>query len=77
MTDPMSNPRCRPLLSGRHMPPITMRPGVQGPRMETPIPGHLCEGCLDAPATRLQPAPWGGEMGVCEACAAPGAPKEH
>jgi hypothetical protein len=33
-------------------------------------PGHLCEGCLDAPAVGLQPAPWGGEMGVCAGCAA-------
>ena len=31
--------------------------------------GHLCEQCLDAPATLLQPAPWGGEMGVCTPCA--------
>jgi len=34
------------------------------------IPGHLCEQCLDAPAVQFQPAPWGGEMGVCLACAA-------
>jgi hypothetical protein len=33
------------------------------------LAGHLCEQCLDAPATLLQPAPWGGEMGVCAACA--------
>lgn len=32
------------------------------------LPGHLCEVCLDAPAVALQPAPWGGEMGVCETC---------
>ncbi len=32
------------------------------------LPGHLCELCLDAPAVRLQPAPWGGEMGVCRTC---------
>ena len=30
--------------------------------------GHLCERCLDAPALVVQPAPWGGEMGVCAAC---------
>jgi hypothetical protein len=35
-------------------------------------PGHLCEVCLDAPAIALQPAPGGGEMGVCVACAAAG-----
>ena len=31
-------------------------------------PGSLCEQCLDAMAVTLAPAPWGGEMGVCEAC---------
>ena len=30
--------------------------------------GHICERCLDAPALLVQPAPWGGEMGVCAAC---------
>ncbi len=30
--------------------------------------GHICEQCWDAPAVRMQPAPWGGEMGVCGAC---------
>ena len=30
--------------------------------------GHICERCLDAPAVLVQPAPWGGEMGVCDAC---------
>jgi hypothetical protein len=34
----------------------------------TPLPGYLCETCLDAPAISLVPAPWGGEMGVCRAC---------
>ena len=33
-----------------------------------PLPGHLCEQCLDAPAVRLVSAPWGGEMGVCLSC---------
>jgi hypothetical protein len=39
-------------------------------------PGSLCEACLDAPAVALAPAPWGGERGVCAACApdAPPAP---
>lgn len=32
-------------------------------------PGFLCEQCLDAPATQTCAAPWGGEMGVCAACA--------
>jgi hypothetical protein len=31
-------------------------------------PGYLCEQCLDAPAVAFVPAPWGGEMGVCETC---------
>ena len=34
-----------------------------------PLAGHVCEPCLDAPALILQPAPWGGEMGVCAVCA--------
>jgi hypothetical protein len=33
-----------------------------------PLVGYLCERCLDAPALLVQPAPWGGEMGVCAAC---------
>jgi hypothetical protein len=38
------------------------------PRQAPPLPGHLCEQCLDAPAVALAPAPWGGEMGVCAGC---------
>jgi hypothetical protein len=34
------------------------------------LPGHLCERCLDAPAVTVQPAPWGGDMGVCADCQA-------
>jgi hypothetical protein len=34
----------------------------------TLLVGHICEHCWDAPALRVQPAPWGGEMGVCGAC---------
>ena len=33
-----------------------------------PLPGSLCESCLDAPASALVPAPWGWEMGVCAQC---------
>jgi hypothetical protein len=33
-----------------------------------PLVGHICERCLDAPAVLVQPAPWGGEMGVCATC---------
>ena len=36
-----------------------------------PLPGYLCERCQDAPAVQWQPAPWGGEMGVCTACRTP------
>ena len=31
-------------------------------------PGFICEVCFDAPAVALQPAPEGGERGVCEDC---------
>jgi hypothetical protein len=38
-------------------------------REDTPaLPGYLCESCLDAPAIALVPAPWGGEMGLCQDC---------
>ena len=33
-----------------------------------PLPGFVCETCFDAPAVVLVPAPWGGEMGACDAC---------
>ena len=33
-----------------------------------PLPGHLCEACLDAPAVLVVPAPGGGDMGICAAC---------
>jgi hypothetical protein len=33
------------------------------------LAGYLCEQCLDAPAVTVVPAPWGGEMGICTACA--------
>lgn len=35
-------------------------------------PGSICETCFDAPATRLGPAPWGGEMELCAPCAGNG-----
>jgi hypothetical protein len=37
-------------------------------RSSTRLVGHICEQCLDAPALLVQPAPWGGEMGVCGTC---------
>ena len=47
---------------------VEQRAARQSSLSRSPV-GHLCEQCLDAPATLLQPAPWGGEMGVCTLCA--------
>ena len=41
---------------------------VQAPPAPTPLPGHLCEACLDAPAVLVVPSPEGGDMGICAAC---------
>src|SRR5215831_3197382 len=41
---------------------------VKTPPVPQPLPGHLCEQCLDAPAVMVVPAPWGGEMGICDTC---------
>ena len=41
---------------------------VKAPPVHQPLPGHLCEQCLDAPAVVVVPAPWGGDMGVCNTC---------
>jgi len=41
---------------------------VQVPPAPPPLPGHLCEECLDAPAVLVAPAPGGGDMGICAAC---------
>ena len=41
---------------------------VQVSPAPTPLPGHLCEQCLDAPAVLVVPAPEGGDMGICVAC---------
>ena len=50
--------------------PLRMAEGreVQAPPAPTPLPGHLCEQCLDAPAVLVVPAPEGGDMGICAAC---------
>ena len=40
---------------------------VQASPTPTPLPGHLCEACLDAPAVLVVPAPEGGDMGICAA----------
>jgi hypothetical protein len=68
MREPMRDPMRLQLTSGRRITAYALLPGTPRPSTETPIPGHLCEICLDAPAVHLQPAPWGAEMGVCEAC---------
>ena len=69
MSEPMSDPMRRPRTSGRRLTTAALLPGAPSASSETSLPGHLCEVCLDAPAVALQPAPWGGDMGVCEACA--------
>jgi hypothetical protein len=33
-----------------------------------PLPGHLCEQCLDAPAVLVVPAPEGRDMGIYASC---------
>jgi hypothetical protein len=68
MSEPMIDPMRLQRTSGRRLTAYALLPGAQSPSNETAIPGHLCEVCLDEPAVRLRPAPWGGEMGVCEAC---------
>jgi hypothetical protein len=73
MSEPMSDPMRRQRTNRRRLLTGGLLPGAQRPSEEPPILGHLCEVCLDAPATRLQLAPWSGEMGACETCAAPGA----
>jgi hypothetical protein len=42
-------------------------PSVSG-GTPAPLPGYLCEACLDAPALAVVPAPWGEAMGLCQAC---------
>jgi hypothetical protein len=69
MSEPMRDPMRRQLTSGRRITPAALLPGEPRPSTETSIPGHLCEVCLDAPAVAFVPAPWGGEMGSCAACA--------
>jgi len=78
MREPMRDPMRRPLTRGRRLPPAALLPGAPSARPEPSIPGHLCEACLDAPAVAFVPAPWGGEMGICTACAGlpPPAPDE-
>ena len=46
---------------------------VQAPPAPTPLPGHLCEACLDAPAVLVVPAPGGwGHGDLCRLSAGRG-----
>jgi len=54
-------PRCPPLR-------IAEVREVQASPAPSPLPGHLCEQCFDAPAVLVVPAPDGGDMGICAAC---------
>jgi hypothetical protein len=67
MSESMRDPH-RQLTSGQRR-IAALLPEAQRPSKESPLPGHLCEVCLDAPAVAVIAAPWGGEMGVCAACA--------
>jgi hypothetical protein len=69
MSEPMRDPMWRQRTSGRRITATALLPGAPSASPETSIPGHLCEVCLDAPAVAFVLAPWGGEMGVCAACA--------
>ena len=66
---PREEPRSEP---SRARPRIPLRIAevrdVTGPPVAPPLPGHLCEQCLDAPAVVVVAAPGGGDMGVCETC---------
>jgi len=52
--------------SGRRITASALLLATKSPRKELPLPSHLCEVCLDVPAIRRMPAPWGGDMGVCQ-----------
>jgi hypothetical protein len=73
-TDPAAHDR---VAAGRRPPPAlpSLREALSAAlhqrvaqRAGTRLVGHMCEHCFDAPAVLVQPAPWGGEMGVCGAC---------
>ena len=69
MSEPMGGPMRRQRTSGRRNPAPALLPAAPQASYTAPLPGHLCEQCLDAPAVTVVAAPWGGEMGVCAACA--------
>jgi hypothetical protein len=53
---------------GEPVPRPALPPGPRPVLDRPPCPGFICEVCFDAPAVVVQPAPGGGERGVCEAC---------
>jgi hypothetical protein len=69
VSEPIVSPMRLQLTRGQRITVSALLPTVKRSSEDTPLPGHRCEVCLDAPAVRLQPTSWGGEMGVCAACA--------
>jgi hypothetical protein len=67
--NPGEEPEAAPPRTRRRLPLriAEVREG-QAPPAPTPLPGHLCEQCLDAPAVLVVPAPGGGDMGICADC---------
>jgi hypothetical protein len=69
MSSPDTEPEAGTPRTHRHLPlRIAEIREVQAPPAPTPLPGHLCEECLDAPAVLVVPAPEGGDLGLCAAC---------
>ena len=67
--NPGEEPEAAPPRTRRRLPlRIAEVREVQAPPALTPLPGHLCEQCLDTPAVLVVPAPGGGDMGICAAC---------
>jgi hypothetical protein len=67
--NPGEEPEAAPPRTRRRLPlRIAEVREVQAPPAPTPLPGHLCEQCLDAPAVLVVPAPGGGDMGICADC---------
>ena len=68
-SSPDTEPEAGPPRAHRRLPlRIAEIREVQAPPAPTPLPGHLCEECLDAPAVLVVPAPGGGDMGICADC---------
>jgi hypothetical protein len=69
VSEPIVSPMRLQLTRGQRITVSALLPTGKSSSEATPLPGHRCEVCLDAPAVRLQPTSWGGEMGGCTACA--------